>query len=234
MISLDTISSAFSSIQIIDASGNALALTAAGEVQVKVTQALPAGSNTIGAVNQGTSPWISKDQSDGPVAPGTVASFSQLGGGQYVAAGVTLTDQQQAALQMTAAGLLKISQVKLDYSTDNVAIKGSTGNQLVVNSDGSLNVLTSEGSYASWKVTQASATTTAAQLVAAALTNRKNIEIQNLGNNDVYLGIANTVTSANGLKLPKGTSWEVELAAAANVYAIAASGTADLRIAEYA
>ena len=67
---------------------------------------LPTGSNVIGSVNQGTSPWIVKDQSDGPVTPGAVASFSQLAGGQYNSSAPTLTTGQQAALQLTSAGAL--------------------------------------------------------------------------------------------------------------------------------
>jgi hypothetical protein len=60
----------------------------------------------IPTVNQGTSPWIVKDQSDGPVAPGTVASFSQLSGGQYNSTLPTLTNTQQAALQLDVNGRL--------------------------------------------------------------------------------------------------------------------------------
>ena len=35
------------------------------------------------AVSQSTSPWVTKDQADGPVSPGTAASFSELIGGQF-------------------------------------------------------------------------------------------------------------------------------------------------------
>ena len=117
-----------------------LAISAAGEASVQVTQPLPAGTNLIGkatisqggndatvtasnalkvdgsavtqpvsgtvTANQGTSPWITKDQADGPVAPGTVASFSQLAGGQYNATPPTLTDTQQVALQVDSSGKL--------------------------------------------------------------------------------------------------------------------------------
>lgn len=59
-------------------------------------------------VNQGTSPWIVKDQADGPVAPGAVASFSQLAGGQYNSTPPTLTTTQQSALQLDSAGRLLV------------------------------------------------------------------------------------------------------------------------------
>jgi hypothetical protein len=59
--------------------------------------------------NQGTSPWISKDQSDGPVTPGTAASFSSLIGGQFNTALPTLTNGQQSALQSDSSGRLIVS-----------------------------------------------------------------------------------------------------------------------------
>lgn len=63
------------------------------------------------AVTQSTSPWVTKDQSDGPVTPGAVASFSQLMGGQFNTALPTLTNTQQAAIQLDASGRLLISPV---------------------------------------------------------------------------------------------------------------------------
>jgi hypothetical protein len=47
----------------------------------------------------------------GTKAPGTAAANSLLAGGIYTSAGVTLTDGQQAALQMSSAGLLLTSAV---------------------------------------------------------------------------------------------------------------------------
>lgn len=61
------------------------------------------------AVTQSTSPWITKDQSDGPVTPGAVASFSQLMGGQFNTALPTLTNTQQSAIQLDSSGRLIVS-----------------------------------------------------------------------------------------------------------------------------
>lgn len=82
---------------------------ATGEAKVSVTQALPAGANNIGSVNQGTSPWVTKDQADGPVAPGVAASFSMLGGAVFNSAAPTLSTGQQASLQADASGNLKVA-----------------------------------------------------------------------------------------------------------------------------
>ena len=89
-------------------------LLATGELTVAVTQPLPAGSNNIGSVNQGTSPWIVKDQADGPVSPGTAASFSQLAGGVYNSAAPTLTNGQQSALQLDSSGRLMVVTTSTD------------------------------------------------------------------------------------------------------------------------
>jgi hypothetical protein len=79
---------------------------------------IPAGTNLIGSVNQGTSPWITKDQADGPVAPGTVASFSQLMGGQYSSALPTLTNGQQSAIQVDANGRAWANVTNLPTTVD--------------------------------------------------------------------------------------------------------------------
>lgn len=63
---------------------------------------------------QGTTPWVSKDQADGPVAAGTAASFSALAGGTFVSTtGLTtpMTSGQQSALQTDANGRLLIGSI---------------------------------------------------------------------------------------------------------------------------
>lgn len=83
-------------------------------------------------VTQSTSPWVTKDQADGPVTPGTVASFSILTGGQYNSTPPTLTTGQQAALQVDVNGRLlvdsnaSVSTPVLTYFTDSAVASGST------------------------------------------------------------------------------------------------------------
>lgn len=71
-------------------------------------------SSDVVTVDQGTTPWISKDQSDGPVAPGTAASFASLGAGQYNATPPTLADTEQAALQLDSSGKLLVATTSAD------------------------------------------------------------------------------------------------------------------------
>lgn len=107
------------------ASTAAIATDPSAVVALSPNSPLPTGTNTIGAVNQGTSPWVTKDQSDGPVAPGTVASFSQLSGGQYNSTPPTLTNTQQAALQLDASGNLK-TLTTLPYDTNYGTVGATT------------------------------------------------------------------------------------------------------------
>jgi len=78
-------------------------------VQIDPRQIRALTAADVVTVDQGTSPWIVKDQADGPVSPGAVASFSQLAGGQYNLTPIVLADTQQAALQLTASGKLLVS-----------------------------------------------------------------------------------------------------------------------------
>ncbi len=52
----------------------------------------------------------------------------------------------------------------------------------------------------------ATVTTTAAEVMAAPLAGRRRVLIQNRGNQTVYLGNSGSVTSANGIAIPKKTS----------------------------
>lgn len=80
-----------------------------GGVQIDPRQIRALTAADVVTAQQGTSPWITKDQSDGPVTPGTVASFSQLAGGQFNTALPTLTNGQQAALQVDSSGRLIVN-----------------------------------------------------------------------------------------------------------------------------
>lgn len=128
-----------------------------------------------------------------------------------------------AALESITVVATDLDIRNLVFATDKVDVSGSV-------------IETVEGGYASWKVSAASVDTTAGgtQLVASPLTGRLRVEIQNLGSNDIYIKNATGVTSSNGLKIPKGSSYEQSLDAGATIWAIASSGTADVRIAEYA
>lgn len=87
---------------------NSQGFTAASEAKVSVTQPLPAGTNLLGSVNQGTSPWIVQDLADGSVAAGVAGTKSMLAGAVFNSSAPSLTNGQQAALQSNASGDLKV------------------------------------------------------------------------------------------------------------------------------
>ena len=123
----------------------------------------------------------------------------------------------------------------LSASIDNLAISDGT-NTLAVEADGSINVnaIVELDAFDTWKHTNQSITSTASQLAATSLTGRKRMIIQNLGAQDIYIGTSNAVTVAVGILVPKGASLDENFSATAAIWALTASGTSDVRIAEFA
>ncbi len=72
-----------------------------------------------------------------------------------------------------------------------------------------------------------------ATLIVAANTNRKDLELNNVGAVVVYLGMDNSVTTSNGFSLYEDSFRDIYKGSTGNylgdVYGIAASGTADVR-----
>jgi hypothetical protein len=60
---------------------------------------------------------------------------------------------------------------------------------------------------------------------------RKVIIVQSLGNR-IYIGFDSGVTTSNGIELSKRQTLFLEVSENANIWAIASSGTIDVRIAE--
>lgn len=71
------------------------------------------------------------------------------------------------------------------------------------------------------------------QLISSALIERKYVEIQNLDSKRVFLGPSG-VTAANGIVIPARGSWSGKVGPNVDLYALAPSGTADVRILELA
>jgi hypothetical protein len=69
------------------------------------------------------------------------------------------------------------------------------------------------------------------QLVSSALANRKTVEIQNLGNRAIFLGLSG-VTSSTGYRIPARGSFSKEIGPNLDLYAIAAGGSQDIRVLE--
>jgi hypothetical protein len=134
------------------------------------------------------------------------------------------TELQVDVVAALPAGSNLIGSVGLNDGTDS----------LEINADGSINVNTAPGGYGTWKATAQSVTSTESELAATPLSGRLAILVQNLGSKDIYIREQTGVSTANGICIPKGSSYEANLEDGADLYAITGSGSSDVRIAEYA
>lgn len=143
-------------------------------------------------------------------------------------------------------GIVTVTATDLDIrdltsASDSVEIKTAAGQALSIDGSGFITVnqgsnpwVVTVGNVSSWKNTVETPSTTAAELVATPLTNRSSVLLQNVGNQDIFIGPDNTLTVSNGVKIPKGSSAEFSFDTGADIYAITNSGTGELRVSEFA
>lgn len=93
-----------------------LGVDSAGKITTKLNDG--AGTAITSQTNGAQQALDVISQSNGPVAPGTAASFSDLIGGQYSASPITLTDGQQSAIQVDANGRLYSNVTNLPTTVD--------------------------------------------------------------------------------------------------------------------
>ena len=143
----------------------------------------------------------------------------------------TITVEQGTSPWVVSATDLDIRD--LSASQDSVAISDGT-DTLAIQADGSINVNASEAGYSSCNNAAVTVTTSATDIIATELSNRKELTIQNVGSKDVYVGCDNTVSLANGLLVPKGATASFRFGDAINVHAIADGASSEIRILELA
>jgi hypothetical protein len=96
-------------------------------VQIDPRQIRALTSADVVTVDQGTSPWVTKDLADGSVSGGTAGTFSLLGGLVYNSTPLTLTNGQQASLQGDVSGYLKVDlATSLPAGSNNIGQVGVT------------------------------------------------------------------------------------------------------------
>lgn len=171
------------------------------------------------------------------------------------------TDGDYAPLQLDASGRLRVAAdlvSSAEYAEDSAHNSGDVGNfMLAVRNDAGTSLVSADGDYAPLQVnadgalrveaelagsvpntailvTQTTVTSTAAVILASALSDRKRILIENLGAQAIYLGDDNAVTSSDGFRISAGSVLDVELGPGISIYAITAASTADVRILEIA
>ncbi len=209
-IHLDDIDSAFHSIVVEDGGGSISIDDNGGSVTVDGTVEL--GATTLSALESITV----------QNGAGGAAVNIQDGGNSITVDGTVAISGTVAVTQSTSPWVVSATDLDirdLVFATDKVDVSGSA-------------ITTTEGGYATWSVTALSVTTTESSITA--LGSRVKIEMQNLGANDIYIRHVTGVTTANGFKIPKGSSWEQTLAAGASIFMVAAAGSADIRVAQYA
>lgn len=85
-----------------------------------------------------------------------------------------------------------------------------------------------------FNVSAATVTTTAAELASSPLAGRMKLQIQNLGNQAIFIGHSNSVTSANGFRISAGATETIEFGEDLDVWAIASAGSQSVRIVQLA
>lgn len=108
--------------------------------------------------------------------------------------------------------------------TETTPIKSSVNGDL-----GVVDTMTTGGVHGTVSV---STTAIAIRVGGSNLTERKNMMFYNDGNNTIYWGYSNTVTTTNGMPLMKGQSCSGDWGAGVTIFAIAASGTHTVRVNE--
>jgi hypothetical protein len=117
----------------------------------------------------------------------------------------------------------------LTHASDSVKIGDGT-DFLAVNADGSINANVTGAGFASG-VYGANSVGNTATAITAGTSGRDKVLLQAL-DRDVYIGFNASVTTSNGILVPKGGSYEMEVSDGVTLHGITASGTCDLRYQE--
>lgn len=138
-----------------------------------------------------------------------------------------------------------------EKAEDSAHVSGDIGGYVLSVRQDTLSASAADGDYQSFKtdalgrmyannshqtMTNAavSITTTATDIAATDLANRKRILVQNVSGAKIYLGKDATVTTSNGIELPAGGSIELDIGPGINLHGIALSGTREVRVMELA
>lgn len=206
--------SAQDSVEIKTAAGQALDIDASGYVTANIN-----GTVTVTATDL--------DIRDLTAASDSVASHLFDGAGTALTS--TLVSGKQALDVRLAEGV----NVEVDLSHVDDSVRLGDGTTLTnVTTDNRLEVFSSPNSSA--QNSAATVGTSASELAASPLTNRKRIIIQNLGNKAIYVGGSAAVTTANGVCIPRRSSLELPWGQDVDVFAISGSAGQDVRILEVA
>ncbi len=192
--------------------------------------AINSTSNALNTYITGGS--ITVTQTDNGLADKTTftygTTFEQPVGGAYQDTSPSLTAGQSGVVRLTAN---RAFHVNLRDASGNAllgsAVSAASIPVVIASDQGAVaTTTTSDPAIAntSIKASAVSVTTTAAALIASALTGRKYFSVQNNGAVSIFVGDS-AVTSSTGTRVPPGAAYEQRIGAANSLYAVAATGT---------
>lgn len=146
---------------------------------------------------------------------------------------VSLDAATLAALESITVVATDLDIRDLTHVSDSVKIGDGT-DFLAVETDGSINTNSKIAGFDSCNYEAKAIAITATDLLTTELSGRKSITLQNTGSKDIYVGCDASVTTSNGLLVPKGATAEFPLSDSINVHAIADGGVSEFRIMELA
>lgn len=169
---------------------------------------------------------------------------------------LTSADGDYSPIAVDSAGRLKVvadfsAAFDFVYAEDSAHTTGDPGAYVLSVREDTLTTSTSaSGDYQSMKTdahgrmwinatnqtmafSAVTVTTTATDLVATDLANRKRILVENLGNRPIYVGSA-AVTDADGFRISNGSALELDIGPGVNIHGITSTGSSDVRIIELA
>jgi hypothetical protein len=166
------------------------------EVKIVGQDATGDSVNFVGADVNGN--MLTKDFSDGPVTPGTVAGASALIGGQFNSTLPTLTTGQQSAIQVDSSGRLLVN-VTFPYDTNYGTVDATT-----LRTASQIGNATGAANFGAGVTGAQTLRTSANQGVAAPLSGAWPIEITSplAGEGGLYAMVANGALNVQG---PSGT-----------------------------
>lgn len=210
--------------------------------EVKITGQDSAGTTVNYVTADANGNLAVKETSAGPVTAGTVAANSSLMGGQFNTVLPTLTNTQQAAIQLDSSGHIftTLSSEAADGSavpSKLIAIGGETPTATLepIAVDASGNIL------ASSKIALTASSPTfftvgvASAQAVAANANRKGLVLTNTSNKIISIGLGATAVANSGIVLTANGVWVMDefTFTTAAVNTIASGASANLAIQEF-
>jgi hypothetical protein len=214
-ITLDKLSSAFASVEIATAAGQALDIDGSGFITSNINGTVTVSASDLDIRDLASS----QDNVEIKTAAGQALDID--GSGYLTVNGngnFTVVD---------GGGSLTVDALDLDirdlaFASDSVtAYQGGAWSFSI-------------DAISSWKNTVETVTSTASELVATPLAGRTKMIVQNLSSNDIYVGPSGSVTTSTGLEVPKGSSFEMGFQSDADVHAIAGAGSNSILVSEFA